>query len=128
MLSPNKTTTILPVKDMDRARNFYEGSLGLTAMGPMDHGTITFSDDGHSGIQQLMLKPDAVPSGNTEISFEVEDLATELEALESRGVKFEDYDLPGLKTVNHIAEDGMGRAAWFTDTEQNILCLHQLTT
>ncbi|MFP5314031.1 MAG: VOC family protein, partial [Actinomycetes bacterium] len=82
-------------------------------------------DDGHHGIQ-LMLKPEGSPSGNTELSFEVEDIAAELRALESNGVKFEDYDLPGLKTVNHVAESDGQKAAWFTDTEGNILCLHQI--
>jgi hypothetical protein len=55
----------------------------------------------------------------------VEDIAAELSAPEPRGVAFEDYDLPGLKTVNHIAESATHKAAWFTDTEGNILCLHQ---
>lgn len=125
MLSSSKVTTILPVKDMDRARNFYGKSLGLTEAGTMEEGTCLFSDDGHNGIQ-LMLKPDGDPSGNTELSFEVKDIAAELRALESNGVKFEDYDLPGLKTVDHIADNNGHKAAWFTDTEGNILCLHQI--
>jgi len=44
--------------------------------------------------------------------------------LEARGVTFEDYDMPGLKTVNHIAEMGADRAAWFLDPDGNVLCLH----
>ena len=125
MLSSSKVTTILPVKDLDRARNFYEKSLGLTPVGSMEQGTYLFSDDGHNGIQ-LMLKPEGSPSGNTELSFEVEDIAAELSTLESNGVRFEDYDFPGLKTVNHIAENNGQKAAWFTDPEGNILCLHQV--
>jgi predicted enzyme related to lactoylglutathione lyase len=125
VLSSSKVTTILPVKDMDRARNFYEKSLGLTPAGPLEDGTCLFSDDGHHGIQ-LMLKPEGNPSGNTELSFEVEDITAELKVLESNGVSFEDYDLPGLKTVNHVAESDGQKAAWFTDTEGNILCLHQI--
>lgn len=127
MLSTTKATTILPVRDMDRARSFYEKSLGLTPAGPMEEGSFLFSEDGHNGIE-LMLKPESSPSGNTELSFEVEDIAAELSALESRGVRFEDYDLPGLKTVNHIAESDALKAAWFSDTEGNILCLHQVLT
>ncbi|MBJ2120466.1 VOC family protein [Arthrobacter sp. MSA 4-2] len=127
MLSTSKATTILPVRDMDRARMFYEESLGLTPTGPMEEGTFLFSDDGRNGIE-LMLKPDGGPSGNTEVSFEVEDLASELKTLESKGVQFEDYDLPGLKTVNHVAESEAHRAAWFTDTEGNILCLHEIVS
>ena len=49
----------------------------------------------------------------------------EISDLESRGVTFEDYDMPGIKTVDHIAEMGEDKAAWFTDPDGNILCLHQ---
>ena len=45
--------------------------------------------------------------------------------LEARGVVFHDYDLPGLKTVNHVCVLGSEKAAWFSDTEGNILCLHE---
>lgn len=45
--------------------------------------------------------------------------------LQARGVRFEDYDMPDLKTVDHIATMGSSKAAWFTDTEGNILCLHE---
>ncbi|MBG6226166.1 putative enzyme related to lactoylglutathione lyase [Arthrobacter sp. CAN_A2] len=127
MLSTSKATTILPVRDMDRARGFYEKSLGLTPAGFLDEGSFLFSSDGHQGIE-LMLKPESGPTGNTELSFEVEDITSELRSLESQGVRFEDYDLPGLKTVDHVLENDAMKAAWFTDTEGNILCLHQLMT
>lgn len=126
MISANRTTTILPVQDLDRARNFYERTLGLHADSALHEGSFLFSENGHTGIE-LMLKPDSAPSGNTELSFEVEDLAAEMTSLERNGVTFEDYDLPGLRTVDHIAEDDHMRAAWFTDSEGNILCLHQIT-
>ena len=127
MISANRATTVLPVRDLDRARSFYENTLGLHADNAWHEGSFFFSEDGHNGIE-LMLKPDGSPSGNTELSFEVENLTAEMTSLERNGVVFEDYDLPGLKTVNHIAEDDHMRAAWFTDTEGNILCLHQLVT
>ena len=46
-------------------------------------------------------------------------------ALEQRGVRFADYDLPGLKTVEHVCVLGSEKAAWFEDPEGNILCLHE---
>ena len=62
---------------------------------------------------------------HTAISFEVDDLEREVTDLERHGVRFEDYDLPGLKTDHHIAQiDGM-LAAWFKDPDGNILCVHQ---
>ena len=83
-------------------------------------------EDGHTGLQ-LLLRPDAPASGLTQVSFEVPDVEAAVRELEGRGVRFEDYDLPGLRTVDHVlTADGM-RAAWFTDSEGNVLCLHQLT-
>ena len=53
------------------------------------------------------------------------DIARAVAELESRGVAFADYDLPGLKTVGHVCVLGSEKAAWFEDTEGNILCLHE---
>ncbi|EMY33592.1 glyoxalase/Bleomycin resistance protein/Dioxygenase superfamily [Arthrobacter crystallopoietes BAB-32] len=124
MLSTTKMTTVLPVKDMDRARDFYEKSLGLKPKGLVDEDTFIFTSDGQAALQ-LLRRPNLSASEHTAVSFEVGDLEKEMNDLEGRGVKFEDYDLPGLKTENHIAVTDRDRSAWFTDTEGNILCLHQ---
>ena len=58
--------------------------------------------------------------------WEVDDVAAEIADLEGRGVVFEDYDLPDLKTVDHIAEMGGEKAAWFLDPDGNVLCLHEV--
>ena len=70
--------------------------------------------------------PAGAQSENTALSFEVTDLPAEVRALEDRGVRFQDFEMEGLKTVDHIAELGSERAAWFTDSEGNVLCLHQV--
>ena len=57
----------------------------------------------------------------------VEDVAAEVRGLEARGVRFQDYDLPGLKTVDHVCELGSERAAGFADPDGNMLCLHERT-
>lgn len=124
MLSTAKMTAVLPVKDMERARGFYENSLGLPSLGMQADGSCILSSGGGSAIE-LMVKPEADTSDRTSVSFEVADLAAEMRALEERGIRFEDYDLPGLKTVDHVAADEHRKCAWFTDTEGNILCLHQ---
>ena len=59
------------------------------------------------------------------MSFRVDDILSEIRDLESRGVKFNDYDLPGFKTVGHVCVRGAEKAAWFNDPEGNILCLHE---
>ena len=66
-------------------------------------------------------------SGHTVLSFEVTDIEAEISDLEGRGVAFADYDTPDPKTVGHIADMGRERAAWFADSEGNILCVHQHT-
>ncbi|NKX53563.1 VOC family protein [Arthrobacter mobilis] len=127
MLSTTKMTTVLPVKDMDRARDFYGNRLGLQPVAAPEEGTAMFSSGGGSAIE-LMVKPNADTSDHTSVSFEVDDLASEMKTLEERGIRFEDYDLPGLKTVDHVATSEHQKCAWFTDTEGNILCLHQNLT
>jgi len=124
MLSTTRMTTILPVKDMERARNFYENSLGLSAQGMKDDGGCLISNGDGAAIE-LIVRPEADTSDHTSVSFEVPDLDSEIKALEGRGVTFEDYDLPGLKTEGHVATSPHEKCAWFTDTEGNILCLHQ---
>jgi len=62
---------------------------------------------------------------HTALSFRVPRIEPAVAALKARGVRFADYDYPGLKTVNHVCVLGSEKAAWFEDTEGNILCLHE---
>jgi catechol 2,3-dioxygenase-like lactoylglutathione lyase family enzyme len=125
MLSASTVTTMLPVVDMQRARNFYEGKLGLRPDGTEPNGNTLY----HCGGAAIALyqRDQPTKAEHTALSFEVRDIAAEIRELESAGVKFEDYDVPGLKTVNHVCDLGSEKAAWFYDTEGNCLCLHQDT-
>ncbi len=124
MLTESTITTMLPVTDTDRAGHFYTDSLGLKQTGKGEDGTLYFAAGaGAIGLRQM---PDGTQSENTALSFEVTDLNGEIATLEGRGVHFQDFEMEGLKTVNHIAEMGKERAAWFTDSEGNVLCLHQM--
>ncbi|MEU4738830.1 VOC family protein [Actinosynnema sp. NPDC023658] len=126
MLTATRTTTILPVSDPDRASRFYADQLGLTPLGggPGD-GTRLF-ELGRGDALGLMPAEEGAQSGHTVLTFEVDDLESEIGDLQRRGVRFEDYDLPELKTVNHIAVLGSQKAAWFHDSEGNVLCLHEV--
>ena len=73
----------------------------------------------------LLPRPGSTPSESTAMSFEVDDIAAEIKELEDHGVVFEDYDLPELTTVDHIATMGSEKAAWFKDPDGNVLCLHE---
>ena len=123
MLTRSRITTIMPVVDLDRAREFYERRLGLKPIGMKSDGAFEYEASG--GV--IALSPRAEPSRNpyTALSFEVSDVAAEVKELTRNGVAFEDYDLPGLKTVNKVCVLGSERGAWFKDPDGNILWIHQ---
>jgi hypothetical protein len=74
----------------------------------------------------LMSAEEGAQSAHTVLTFEVENITNEIQDLLSRGVGFYDYDLPNLKTADHVAVMGTEKAAWFADSEGNILCLHEV--
>ena len=123
MLSSGQVTVMLPVKDLARARRFYEQGLGLAPGGLKPDGKFVYQ----CGGTELALFPreGGTKADHTAISFRVDDIAQAIRALQARGVQFADYDLPGLKTVEHVCVLGSEKAAWFQDPEGNILCLHE---
>ena len=123
-LAHSGVALMLPVTDVDRATRFYQESLGLEFTGTNDEGSAMFSV-GSDAQLVLLPRPESKPSESTAMSFEVDDVTTEIRALEGRGVVFEDYDLPEFKTVDHVCEFGDEKAAWFKDPDGNVLCLHQ---
>ena len=123
-LTDSTVAVMLPTRDAARAQDFYGGSLGLPLDRVSDEGELMFRLAGGSSLVVRPL-PEAEPSPNTAMSFEVGDIAAEIADLESRGVKFQDYDSPGFTTVDHILDAGDMRAAWFLDPDGNVLCLHQ---
>ncbi len=123
MLANAAVTTMLPVKDMARARAFYEGRLGLKAGNAKADGKFEYSVGGST--LALFPKPEGTKAEHTAISFRVADIAAAIAELKRAGVVFEDYDLPGFKTVEHVCVLGSEKAAWFKDTEGNYLCLHE---
>jgi catechol 2,3-dioxygenase-like lactoylglutathione lyase family enzyme len=123
MLTNSCVTTMLPVKDLTRARQFYEGKLGLKPIGLKPDGKFPYECSG--ATLALFPKDGGTKADHTAISFQVPDIAASIAELERAGVVFEDYDFPGLKTVEHVCVLGAEKAAWFLDTEGNILCLHE---
>ena len=111
----------IPVADLDRARVFYEGTLGFDPVDASEAGVICRAGDG----RVLLYRSTAPAPSHTLAGFEVDRLEPVIETLTARGVAFEDYDFPGLKTVDHIARIGPERAAWFRDSEGNILSISE---
>ena len=124
VLATAPLTTILPVKDMDRARVFYENVLGLAVIGTKPDGKFVFRC-GSGALLALFPKAEGTKAEHTAVSFEVADVDAAVAELKARGVKFNDYDFPGFKTVGHVCVLGSEKAAWFDDPEGNILCIHE---
>ncbi len=119
----DEATCLLPVRDLQRARRFYEDALGLEVLGARPDGKFVYRCGGTRIA--LFPKAEGTRAEHTAISFRVDDVGAAIAALQARGVRFADYDLPGLKTVDHVCVLGSEKAAWFEDTEGNILCLHE---
>jgi len=114
---------MLPVKDMARARRFYEEQLRLAPAGLKPDGKFVYRCGGTEIA--LFPKAEGTKAEHTALSFKVPDIRAAIGELKGRGVRFADYDYPGLKTVEHVCVLGAEKAAWFEDPEGNILCLHE---
>jgi predicted enzyme related to lactoylglutathione lyase len=122
MLSKAPIRAYIPASDVARARSFYEKKVGLTPKQEFAGGVIYEC----GGIDVFMYPtPNAGTSKASQAFWEVEDLEAEVAELKARGVVFEEYDMPGLKTRNGIAVGGGAKSAWFKDTEGNILAIRQ---
>ncbi|MFJ3218724.1 VOC family protein [Kitasatospora sp. NPDC086801] len=122
MLGDAPLQAVIPAADLARARSFYTDTLGLKLTEETDEELVC-----DCGGTQFMIyhTPSGGQAAHTLASFKVADLDGEMSALRDRGITFEEYDFPGLKTVNGVAERDDLRAAWFKDSEGNILCLAQ---
>jgi catechol 2,3-dioxygenase-like lactoylglutathione lyase family enzyme len=123
MLSEFPTHTTIPVSDLERARAFYEWTLGFTPVSVNPGGV--FYESGGSRFF-VFPSPGARTSEATAMGWRVDDIDDEVADLKSRGVTFEEYDSPDLKTEDSIAQTGPIRAAWFRDPDGNIMGVVQL--
>jgi catechol 2,3-dioxygenase-like lactoylglutathione lyase family enzyme len=109
MLADAPLTTILPVVDLARARAFYEQRLGLRGGRAKPDGKYEYPVG--NGALALFQRGAPTKADHTAVSFAVRDIAWAIRELEGRGVTFHDYDLPGLKTVDHVCVLGSEKAA-----------------
>ena len=123
MLAGSPLYPTIPTKDLDRARGFYEGVLGLRVIRNKGFEVIYRAGDVEVDVY---ASEGAGTAEHTLASFIVEDIERIVRGLEERGVVFEEYDLPGLKTVNAIADLGPDKSAWFKDPDGNLLNISQL--
>ena len=123
MLTNAKTATTLPVVDLERAKAFYKDKLGLKTSEDVPGGAML---EAGTGQRIYLYQRERTKADHTVIGFEVENVETEVKELKGRGIVFEEYDRPDLKTVDSIATLGTWKAAWFKDTEGNILSINEM--
>lgn len=111
---------MLPVQDLQRVRGFYEDALGFKPVFE-DEGAVYY--ECAQGMFSIFVSGGASDGSFTQMSFDCQDLDAEMADLRSRGVTFEEYDLPGLKTENGVAQMGDGGVCWFKDPAGNLLAL-----
>ena len=130
MLANARVAGRLPAQDLERARAFYSEKLGLEPVEERPGGLrYVFA----AGEFALFQSAGAASGDHTQMGWEVDDLDATVSELRARGVVFEEYDLPGFKTVDGIADiegnypsKGTGeRGAWFRDSEGNMLGIGQ---
>ena len=124
MFEDRPSAAMLPASDIERAKTWYADHLDLKP---------AYEDEG--GVQyktgngtEFWVYPSQYAGTNqaTAMGFMAKDLSAEMDALKARGITFEEYDIPGVKTVAGIAEFGEGeRGAWFKDSEGNIIALFE---
>jgi predicted enzyme related to lactoylglutathione lyase len=122
MLNDSKVTANIPAADLNRARAFYADTLGLSPSDENPGGLIYKTAGGTAFF--LYETEYAGLAGHTIAQFHVDDVDQEVKELKDRGVQFEHYDMPGMTWDGDVASaPEMGKAAWFKDSEGNILCL-----
>src|SRR3989344_469750 len=124
MLSNAPVSAILPTTDLERSRKFYTETLGLNEMPGSVEGFAMFGAG--AGTTLAVYERAPVTIEHTQVGFLVNNLEEEVKTLKAKGVTFEEYDLPEIKTVDGIATMEGVKSAWFKDPNGNIIALNQM--
>ena len=125
MLGDKRVATTIPVRDPGEARSFYEGTLGWKVARAMPDGSIEYECGGGTSVVTYPTQENAGRSPATLASFEVEDAEATVSEMRAKGISFEEYDLPGLKTEGGIADLAGVKGGWFKDPDGNILAVFE---
>ncbi|GAA3173034.1 VOC family protein [Blastococcus jejuensis] len=126
MLSSSRVEANIPAANLKRARDFYADVLGLTPTRDVEDVQLSYRTDGGTTFN-VYETAYAGQAGHTIAQWHVDDIEAEVRELKAKGVAFEIYeDMPGVEWDGDIATvPGLGRAAWFKDSEGNIMCVDQ---
>lgn len=123
MLGKADATPMIAVKDIDRARKFYEDTLGLETKEEMGGEVLTMKSG--DTVINVYRSEFAGTNKATALTFDVDDIGAEVRELKDKGVFFEEYDMPGLEKQGDLyVAQGM-KTAWFKDPDGNILSLFE---
>jgi catechol 2,3-dioxygenase-like lactoylglutathione lyase family enzyme len=123
MLADCPIQATLPAADLERARRFYAEKLGLMPESEWADGL--FYRCGANTTFLVFPSQGQALGAHTQMAWITNDIEAEVAALKARGVVFEEYDTPNLKTVNSVARLAQGKGAWFKDSEGNLLAVDQ---
>ena len=123
-MSAHRISAVLCSGDLDRSRQFYEQAVGLRLSDETIPNHLLFECG--DGTLLVYGRPGANKADHTQVRLWTDDVERDVRELGERGVVFEDYDFPALKTVHHVATtSGVGRSAWFKDPDGNTVALFQ---
>ncbi|MBM7831194.1 catechol 2,3-dioxygenase-like lactoylglutathione lyase family enzyme [Agromyces cerinus] len=124
MFESARAYSILPASDLERAVRYWKDTFDLDPVMTDETGVLFEIGGSRVLVYETQF---AGTAKNTAFGIDTDDLEAAMSELRSRGVEFADYDMPGLKTVDGVADLGGERSAWFTDSEGNILAIGQRT-
>ena len=123
MLKDAPIIPYIPVSDLARARRFYEDVIGLVPKEEVNGGVVYECGNGTTAF--MYVSGGAGTSKASQLFWSVSDIKAEVAALKSRGLAFERYDMPGMKMDSDIMDSGGAMAAWFKDSDGNIMAIVQ---
>ena len=124
MLGEHPIDVVLLATDLESSKQFYAGQLGLEILNESDE-EVTYKCGGDSRLA-VTRSTTGTADEQTQAGWRVDDLAAELAELRSRGVEIQEYDMPGLTTVDGVADLGFALMAWIVDPHRNALAIMQL--
>ena len=123
MVKQVRAAAMLPAQDLERAKAFYRDKLGMMPTQERDPmGGVMYELSDGTGFA-VFLSSGKASGTHTQMALEVPDLDAAVKDLRARGLKFEEYDSPGLKTTDGIAEIAGTKVAWFKDSEGNLVAI-----
>jgi catechol-2,3-dioxygenase len=124
MLGEHPIDVVLLATDLESSKEFYAGKLGLKILSESEE-EITYKCGGDSRLA-VTKSTTGTADEQTQAGWRVDDLAAEIAELRSRGVEIQEYDMPGLKTVDGVVDLGFALMAWIVDPHRNALAIMQL--